>query len=390
MNPAGHLQIRLQAGDPEHSVAMTSTRPRFLHRLFRGKPLQEALQTIPLLFNICRRAQALAAIRAAEQALQLATPDSIESSRADLLRLEMLHEHLWSLLLDLPPLLDLTARQEEMAAASQQLNTLMNRLDQDKCLTRLSATPPATYSVQMQLDAALLAEIRGLLFGNREGPGNNLAALRAGDGLAGAMVRFLEVLDWEVSWQPLFLPAMDCTALQTLLSADSADQYIHGQLSASSAVETGALPRTYYHPLVEECRGQHGNGLTTRLVALLVETDQLLGGMPAVQIQLQCLAPSLGTGLCHLETARGRLIHAVSLVDDSSQQPLVKDIRVVAPTDWNFHSEGAAAQLLGQLLSAKSDRLKDRAELLIKLLNPCVAYQLAVANGASAEVACHA
>jgi hypothetical protein len=48
---------------------------------------------------------------------------------------------------------------------------------------------------------------------------------------------------------------------------------------------------------------------------------------------------------------------------------------VLAPTEWNFHPEGAAAQALAGLPSDAPD-LAPRVRLLMAALDPCVPFEL--------------
>lgn len=385
MNSAGYLQIALGAGGKPHNVSISWSASQNPNRLFRGRPLAEALQTVPLLFNICRRAQAVAAVSAAEQALRHAASESVQRGRLALVTLEMLHEHLWSLLLDLPPLLGLPARQREMAAASQQLTALMGELDSDACLTQFANRQPVNPDLHARPGNALRNELRGLLFGDDNAPLGSLAELHAGSGLAATMLRRIAALDWQTGWQIQRLPPLhDIQAMQL------ATQHPPHQGLLARTAETGVLPRLGQHPLVEESRRSGGNGLSTRFVALLLETNQMLNGNISTSIQQQRLKPNGNKAVSCVETARGRLVHWLSLAGTTGLPPIVDSMHMLSPTDWNFHPQGVAARLLGELASTGYKQLETRARLLIKLLNPCVAYQLHVAHQAAPHETCHA
>ena len=81
------------------------------------------------------------------------------------------------------------------------------------------------------------------------------------------------------------------------------------------------------------------------------------------------VAPNIGRAL--VETARGRLMHEVELDGER-----VADYRIVAPTEWNFHPEGALAKyLMGQPTCARGE-LESKIARLVTELDPCVPWEL--------------
>jgi Ni,Fe-hydrogenase I large subunit len=75
--------------------------------------------------------------------------------------------------------------------------------------------------------------------------------------------------------------------------------------------------------------------------------ELVLGPIDAHANLLHSGALPLGGGqaIAWCEMARGLLLHWVQL----DAQHRVQDYRVLAPTEWNFHPEGALAQALTQL-----------------------------------------
>ena len=82
-------------------------------------------------------------------------------------------------------------------------------------------------------------------------------------------------------------------------------------------------------------------------------------------------------GIAAVQTARGLLLHAVRLEDER-----VADYRIVAPTDWNFHPDGALARGLLGLEVEDATTLVQRAGLAVLALDPCVAFRIEVAGHA--------
>ncbi len=77
-------------------------------------------------------------------------------------------------------------------------------------------------------------------------------------------------------------------------------------------------------------------------------------------------------GLSQIPAARGLLVHRVRLAEGR-----VKDYRILAPTEWNFHPEGVVAAGL-DAMAARSDgpELEPLARLFIAAVDPCVEFEL--------------
>lgn len=109
----------------------------------------------------------------------------------------------------------------------------------------------------------------------------------------------------------------------------------------------------------------------------------LLGVMAQLRDQLKALdgynaAPILlqknGSGVGVVETARGRLVHAIDLQDG-----LIRHWCILAPTEWNFHPKGAAAQSLSRLMPGPG--LEEQARQIMLAIDPCIAFDLLDATG---------
>jgi hypothetical protein len=143
------------------------------------------------------------------------------------------------------------------------------------------------------------------------------------------------------------------------------------------AVETGALARMRDEPLVNALRTQFGNAVATRIVARLAELARLtieLTGVhtgPALPPRIQGIPGGDGEGLAAVETARGLLLHRASVRDDR-----VVDYQIVAPTEWNFHHDGALVRGLEGLEADDAPQLIRAARLAVHALDPCVAYRV--------------
>lgn len=110
-----------------------------------------------------------------------------------------------------------------------------------------------------------------------------------------------------------------------------------------------------------------------------------------------------GRALAWVEMARGLLVHQLSLQEPHAGQPQVHSCQVLAPTDWNFHPQGLAAQALAQGPAWAADAATSQpmaavsvhptgappaVRLLMAALDPCVPFQCApVPGGAAARPA---
>jgi len=105
--------------------------------------------------------------------------------------------------------------------------------------------------------------------------------------------------------------------------------------------------------------------LWLRLVSRIADLARLV--QPGGELQLDQGALSLGEreGLGWCEMARGLLLHWVRLRADGR----VDDCRLVAPTEWNFHPQGSAAQMLATL-PAEVDQ--DQVRWVLAAYDPCV------------------
>jgi Ni,Fe-hydrogenase III large subunit len=81
-----------------------------------------------------------------------------------------------------------------------------------------------------------------------------------------------------------------------------------------------------------------------------------------------------GQGLAWTEMSRGLLVHWVRL-EPGWRDPAgarLADCRVLAPTEWNFHPQGALARAL-----ARAPLHDDVVKVAVTAFDPCVAFDIA-------------
>ena len=146
-------------------------------------------------------------------------------------------------------------------------------------------------------------------------------------------------------------------------------------------VETGALPRMRDDHLVADVQRRFGNAVGTRMVARLAELaaqiEELSGTAtgPVSPSRIQAIALGDGEGLAAVETARGLLLHRARV-----RAERVVDYQIVAPTEWNFHPEGALPRGLEGLELDDDVHLSRAARLAVHVLDPCVGSRIEVGH----------
>lgn len=82
---------------------------------------------------------------------------------------------------------------------------------------------------------------------------------------------------------------------------------------------------------------------------------------------------ALQRGVGVVEASRGLLMHGAEIEGD-----VIKDYRILAPTEWNFHPLGALANSLSNIRGTDACYVKMIAGFLISSIDPCTATKLEV------------
>lgn len=314
------------------------------------------MQLVPMLFGICGRAQGAAAVAAIASANGREMAPTAQLQRA--VACEAIQEHLWRLLLDWPNLLELVPLEAEFVRWHGQLRDL------------------AAGNGDM---AALSEEIASAWLGL---PLRQWLALPD----AGALQDW-----WRESAAPaarLFagLDALDSRSLPAdavpLLPAWSAGEWQQagaGEWNAQFAAqpqwqgrpaETGAIAYHAQAPLLADVRRHRPHGLLAHVLARAYDMLVMATGDDG---RVSHARNGTGAGLAVAHTARGMLLHRVRL-----EASKVQDYVIVAPTEWNFHPQGAlAAALLGTPAPA-AEELEQRVRRWVLALDPCVGYEVRI------------
>ncbi|MBI5430127.1 MAG: nickel-dependent hydrogenase large subunit [Nitrosomonadales bacterium] len=312
----GRVRVRLACDrDRVSAVQVSSERPDAAVFL-RGRNADQAVRLLPLLFALCGQAQA----RAAELALAAAQGEECAARLNTGVQCEMLREHLWRCLLDLPPLLGETAMQQEFVSAAK------------------------------WVAAEKRGELRTLLTGPRITRLRQLL-MQASEPTCPAH-RLLPTLD-----------AKSSLAEWPRLNAG----FCRLPNWRGMAAETGAIARRM--PENEAAASPWSARWLARLDELL---DWSAGNEKVGAGGTVSAAPvAPGTGRALVETARGLLMHEIVLDGER-----VADYMIVAPTEWNFHPRGMLHDCLPGSDARDRDVLERHVARLVVTLDPCVPWEL--------------
>ena len=311
------------------AAGIASSRPQAA-RILIGQPVERAVDLVPRLFSLCGQAQGVAARMAwyAARGEAFDTAALRESGRR--VALEAIGEHLWRLLLDWPPMYGLPARKDDFLFWRKRL-----------------------LAVDDQAGAALLGdELDRWLLAEQQ-----LPVEPAVTATPGALLPWLGADEW---------------AQQAM-----ADDFAERPSFAGLPAETGPMARRVGDAGVAVLHAA-GQGVAARLAAryadlhflarALLEPQWLDGWLGAAQI-------GENVGLARVETARGLLLHLIQVNDGRVERYVI-----VAPTEWNFHPQGAFVREITGCPASTRAEAELAARRLALALDPCVAYEIVITD----------
>jgi hypothetical protein len=319
---AGRILIELGVRDGKVAdVQVRSQRPQVTAAL-RGKAAADAVRLVPLLYALCGKAQGHAARLALAAAQGAETLPHLHCE----IQQEVMREHLWRLLVDLPPLVG-----------------------------------------RESLRTACVAAIKALLANDRAGVADVL------DG-----VPFEELLAMLGQVSPP-RPA-DVALLPALSASESRDTWTDLDQSLAATplwrnrpAETGAHARQHggndssVHPYLARWQAR----LAELQLWIREEAKVGAGGTAsAVAISGRRGGPA---GRSLIETARGLLMHEIELNGDA-----VSHYVIVAPTEWNFHPQGVLFHWLTGVDAMDEADLRQWTAHAVAALDPCVSWELII------------
>ncbi len=350
---ADRLKISVDRAGHRISGVTIEGRSFLTSRYLEGKPPQAVAPVLSRLYALCGWGQSTAA----ESAVAAAAGEAAKVDALPL-RAEAVLESLWRLRIDLPALFGIPPDLTGLAD-----------------LRRALATAASDAAAWPGLIAALQGALEpGLPDRFPEAAADWDEWLTGPSPLARLLVRFPE---FDAPVPAPFSLAPDSLERLAVRLADPA--FAERPDLNGAPAETGALARCREKPLIRALLRREGATPRVRFAARLLELSnapaelwRLLDG-GAEERLMGALSPEPGVGIGWAETARGLLIHRAEVAAGR-----IVRYRIVAPTEWNFHPDGALTMgLLGQP-AADDEAARRHAELAVLALDPCVPYTIEV------------
>lgn len=387
-NIEGQIKIDLHPHkNKSPTVEIQSSRPVHASLVMVGKKPEQALSLMPLMFSVCGVAQSRVSLSAIMQQLEHNTSEARESARDIMVIAETAREHLFRIFMDWPELfaakLDtqlfpyITALVKRVAQilfkdgrAFSMDSELNSNISQLECLINELEQMLAGHVYQQPLNQWLLMrDIDDITLWCKQS--NNIAALS---------VRSILNNNWSDQGSPhsQHLPELENRLLFERFENPDARHFIsqpdwHGQ-----QFETTTLSRQKSHPLIVSLQQTFHSTLITRWLARLVELARTPGQLRFLLKKIKQASHKpveyiTSYGIAQVEAARGKLIHHVKV-----DQDIITQYQILAPTEWNFHSQGLVQKCLSHIQTDKDSELRQISRLLINAIDPCVGYKLSI------------
>ncbi|MGB0204632.1 MAG: nickel-dependent hydrogenase large subunit [Neptuniibacter sp.] len=328
------------------------------------------MELIPMLYSVCGVSQKIAAIRAAESSLGIQVSDQVEHARGLLVFAE-------------------TARELSLRLFSDWLTDVSNiKVKIIKWFTDVSHTyswalcidPQQSGQIDLEECAKDLESILSVLAIKTITDGKRMSAfLEEGSAgltseVRGLFASEIDLLSGEPHAGIDFTDASTQAAISAALKTDEAyrfcaqpdlnDQCYENSLYTLICNDNSLNKKDYCCNL---------NDLSFRFFVLM---NALCSIPKCIRVEPQrslIKTSQKGTGI--VKAARGALLHQLQLEDQPTSECIVKDYKIVAPTEWNFHPRGTLVKMLEGAKVGK-EQLLVLVESLIKLIDPCVKWQL--------------
>lgn len=353
MSLEGELKVglRLHAGRVD-AVDISSSRPDIATQLLQGRRSDEAQAAVPLLFSVCARSQATACRLACAAAAGAAPAlETLALARAAVAE-ETVRETAWQVLLHLPRWLGEAPSAEATAAARAAQLWRGTGAGQDDAAADAIAVAVFGCSARAWLQLADWPAVTAWAAAGQTATARYLQALAPPGPDTGPAT-------------PLLPPPTPGWLAAVAAAAAAEPDYTRRPHWQGRPAETGALARLQGDALLGSDAAPAPSRLLARHLARLRELALLLAGRLQPGVGALALAP--GSGLGWADNARGLLVHHVQLDGDR-----VRLYRIVAPTEWNFHPQGALATALVGAPVGDAAAARRAALRLVNSLDPCV------------------
>ena len=372
----GRLSLEIAwNGQQVGAAAIRSTRPLDASRLLEGRFAGQAVATVPLLFSICGRAQAVATATARAAAAGRVAGAALMAQRRRMVAAECLQEHLWRFLLDLPVLLGEAPQRDEFLAVRRRCAEVAGKAAAGPRWWDEGAAGDAGWrALAKDTDGFVARSLFGMPCAEWLGMAEEGFDAWLNQGATPTAHLLGRLGQVGAGGSPVgFLPRAEKLLRGLAPALERSGDFVRAPLWNGAPAETGALARQASQA---RPRAASGSPVVARLRARLVELARLPGWLHEPPGDwVSSTMPRLGRGLAAVETARGTLVHDVALDGDK-----VARWRILAPTEWNFHPDGAFAKGLVGYRAQDEAEVRRAAALLAYALDPCVAYGIQVTH----------
>lgn len=362
------------------SARLASHRALGITRAMAGRPVEDVLGAVPLLFPLCAQAQQVAALEAVESGASLQVPDAHRRARHALVRAEALEGHARALWVEGAALFGSAPDVAAWARLRRALTALPKALYPDGDAGRLGGgrLAPDRGRVGVLLEEAQSASLREALPSRVVDLASLTQWARSASGAGARMVTEVLARGWAgLAPSPRLCPELSPQDVLHGLAQDPA--YPERPTLRDGPAEAGPLARQRTHPLVADVMAHHGPGFLARLVARLVELTAWPGdlvaeldALPSAPAHRRPLPPE-GDGVGLADTGRGQLAHRVTW-----EGGRVARWERVAPTEWTHHPDGVATR---GPVGWPAHEATARAAWHMALLDPCVPFGVTVEEG---------
>ncbi|TAD89164.1 MAG: hypothetical protein EAZ99_11080 [Alphaproteobacteria bacterium] len=346
---------------------------RPLGPMVQGHPPQRAMVLAPMLFNLCGVAHAVAAAGAIEAASGVEVSPAEASLRRIAVLAEAMVGHGWTFAIDAPHRLGLAPPAEQLAALKRATDGLGAMLGRIQPGGRRQGPDPASLHRAVDHIEDALADLIGLA-ADEDASGIE-AWVAAGACPAARVVRYMRSV-WPAGQEGCAMLLEERPAAWWVQQLQQPGFTRCPTLDGDPA-ETGPFARLAHDPALAALVRVYGAVPWVRMAARALDAAWL----PAqLRLEIDDLGPvdavpvpqtATGAGVGVVETARGTLVHGCWL-----EGGRIADWRIVAPTEWTFHPDGALTQLLLDL--PDDHALPDRMAVAVTCLDACVPVALAI------------
>jgi hypothetical protein len=359
MGLEGELRVRLTLhGEHVAAVGIHSTRPDVADALLVGRTPAELAAAVPRLFSLCGQSQAAACAMAGAAAVgQPLRADQLAHWR-DAVAMETLRDAAWRTLLDAPRWLGEPPSHEAVQAGRAALAFRRDPPGAADAIAAAAFGMPAedwlTRSSLTELDEWIDAGETATARCQRRFRDDDASMPQAQP--APPLLATQNHADWLGDW---------------IQAARADPDFARRPTLGGTPAETGALARQQHQQLITATLQRSASRVPARFAARLLELALLLAGRQ--NIELGAMALPGGNGLAWVENGRGLLVHLVGIDPATARST---GYRIVAPTEWNFHPDGALAMALQDAPAPDPETVRQRAVHLVNSLDPCVACKV--------------